>query len=204
MVPEISEFSYGFALTNEISGWKKLHVAPVFPSLLEEGKAGGGYDVKMDFPGVPLFLQFKRSEWMTRKNARQYGEILASGMRISVPFYRFALMETWKSAQHEMLCELDVLPNLVYYAAPRFHKVDEINDAWVSGAVSARSVFISPSDIGLLPDEDTHFIAYDHASAFMCSEAYEVELLSVRQLAKKSMNVSTKKFRCALLLRTHC
>lgn len=32
MKPEISEFSYGFALTNELVGWVALSAAPVFPS----------------------------------------------------------------------------------------------------------------------------------------------------------------------------
>jgi len=40
MTPEISEFSYGFALTNEIVGWANLKAPPIFPSLVEEGKVG--------------------------------------------------------------------------------------------------------------------------------------------------------------------
>jgi len=38
MTPEISEFSYGFALTNELVGWAPVAAAPLFPSLIEEGK----------------------------------------------------------------------------------------------------------------------------------------------------------------------
>ena len=55
MTPEISEFSYGFALTNEIVAWVPLKIARVFPSLIEEGKKGG-YDLMLDMPGVPLYL----------------------------------------------------------------------------------------------------------------------------------------------------
>lgn len=43
MKSDISEFSYGFALTNELVGWVNLRAAPDFPSLIEEGKPGGGY-----------------------------------------------------------------------------------------------------------------------------------------------------------------
>jgi len=53
----------------------KLSAAPIFPSLIEEGKAGGGYDVKLDWPFAPLYLQFKRSECMTRRSAREYRKI---------------------------------------------------------------------------------------------------------------------------------
>lgn len=38
LIPEISEFSYGSALTNELAGRMALSVAPVFSSLIEEGK----------------------------------------------------------------------------------------------------------------------------------------------------------------------
>ena len=48
MAPEIPEFSYGFALTNEIVGWNGVSTAPIFPSLIEEGWSGGGYDVLLD------------------------------------------------------------------------------------------------------------------------------------------------------------
>jgi hypothetical protein len=54
MTPEISEFSYGFALTNEIVGWAPVNAAPLFPSLIEEGRAGGGYDVALNLSGVAV------------------------------------------------------------------------------------------------------------------------------------------------------
>jgi len=86
MVPEISEFSYGFALTNELVGWGSLNSAPIFPSLIEEGKAGGGYDVYLDRSGFPLYLQFKRAECMFRKNARQVKQTKARAVQSP---YRF-------------------------------------------------------------------------------------------------------------------
>jgi len=61
MKPKISEFSYGYAFTENLVDWvgSLLAAAPVFPSLIEEGKANGGYDLKLQFGSVPLFLQFK-------------------------------------------------------------------------------------------------------------------------------------------------
>ena len=56
MEPEFSEFSYGYALTDELIHWNgtKLKAAPVFPSLYDEG-AGKGYDLKLDRQnGVPF------------------------------------------------------------------------------------------------------------------------------------------------------
>ncbi len=59
MKPEMSQFSYGFAFTNELITAPGVHVvaAPEFPSLQKEGKPGGGYDVKIPF-GSPRFVQY--------------------------------------------------------------------------------------------------------------------------------------------------
>lgn len=163
MVPDISEFSYGFALTNELVGWVALSAAPVFPSLIEEGKKGGGYDVKLDHPGAPLFLQFKRADCMIRASA---SEINNHGLPLSVPFYRFPITQRNKSFQHTSLVELDDGTNFVFYAAPRFHTINEINRAWRNGNVSARSIFVEPSAIGLIHDNDKHTVSYDSSYTF--------------------------------------
>lgn len=156
MIPEISEFSYGFALTNQLVSWSELIAAPIFPSLIEEGKEGGGYDVKLQFPGVPLYLQFKRAHCMTRRSA---SEISKHKARLAVPFYRFYITESGTSNQHSMLLELDDGVNQVFYAAPRFHKIREINAAWHANAVASQSIFLRPRVIGAL-DDKMHHVAY--------------------------------------------
>jgi hypothetical protein len=82
MRPCFSEFSYGFALTREICErlWGGFNAAPVFPSLVEEGDVG--HDVHLDFPGNPLFIQFKVSEYMVRHTAGEWEHFNA-------PYYRF-------------------------------------------------------------------------------------------------------------------
>jgi hypothetical protein len=184
VIPEISEFSYGFALTNELVGWLELFAAPIFPSLLEEGKAGGGYDVKLDSPGAPLYLQFKRSECMTRRSAREYRSIRDQGGRLRVPFYRFPITEAVKSDQHELLLALDTLPNHVFYAAPRFHQLSEINDAWRASAVASRSVFVSPSEIGSV-DDARHTVAFDRSYSWVCSDPRPLRALNSREVLEK-------------------
>ncbi|MDB6453908.1 hypothetical protein [Falsirhodobacter sp. 20TX0035] len=181
MKPEISEFSYGFALTNELVGWIALSTAPVFPSLIEEGKAGGGYDVKLDRPGVPLFLQFKRSHCMVTRAAREYRSVLATGGTLNVPYYRFPITEASTSDQHEMLLSLDDGSNLVFYAAPRFHQIHEINQAWSRTDIARRSLFVAPSTIGSLDDEQ-HHVAFDGANTWLCSEPRALEVLTSRGL----------------------
>jgi len=144
----ISEFSYGFALTNEIVGWQQLDTAPIFPSLIQEGQAGGGYDLHLDYPGLPVFLQFKRSDCMKGGNAREYQLI----QNLRRPYHRFEITDASTSEQHRMLIDLEDNTNIVLYAAPRFHTPEQFNQAWQHQTVSSRSIFVSPNEIGNLPN----------------------------------------------------
>lgn len=185
MTPEITEFSYGFALTNEIVGWAQVEAAPVFPSLIEEGKVGGGYDVKLDMPGVPLYLQFKRADCMLRRSAK---ELNVYNLPLFRPFYRFKITEYGRSDQHELLLALDDGSCFVFYAAPRFHEISEINNAWRDNLVATRSIFVAPSIIGPL-DAASHHVAYDEREAWLCSDPKRLEFLDsnnlIEQLLKK-------------------
>ena len=64
-----TEFSFGYALTeNVIRSSPTAPVgAPVFPNLIQEGVLG--YDIRINFPAAPLFLQFKLPEVMRRGTA---------------------------------------------------------------------------------------------------------------------------------------
>jgi hypothetical protein len=179
MTPDISEFSYGFALTHELLAQiGPLRAAPIFPSLIEEGRLGGGYDVKLDAPGLPLYLQFKRSDCMTRATARELSQF---NLPLALPFYRMKITERHRSAQHEMLLQLDDGINQVFYAAPRFHTITELNQAWNASAVSARSLFTRPQDIGPL-DYSSHHVAFDETQRFLCSKPKELRAFNQEQL----------------------
>ena len=150
---EYSEFSYGYALTDSLMrtilpGSSR---APVFPSLLAEGSAGGGYDVKIPAYPVPLFLQFKIPRVITRRSC-----LLPP--RYSCPYYRFPL-RTRTPDQHGLLLDLENKFPLVFYATPLFHTVIDLDAHYVRKAVHGHSMFIRPSAIGML-DDKTHHIAY--------------------------------------------
>jgi len=157
MNPDISEFSYGYALTDELIHWHgtPLTAAPVFPSLYQEGQAGGGYDVMLKRPGLPLFLQFKLAHCMVRANAQE-----AKAGIFATPFYRMHIRPARHSEQHEMLLDLENAGNDVYYSAPAFHKPEELNDAYLLHKVRLRSLWLRPSVIGPLPDDGYHHVAF--------------------------------------------
>ncbi len=173
MKPNISEFSYGYALTDELIHWHgtTITAAPVFPSLYKEGKKGGGYDLLLDRGGIPLFLQFKLADCMVRSNAREVQQ-----GHFACPFFRMHLRPSRHSNQHEMLLDLENQDNEVYYSAPAFHELDDLNDAYLNHQVRQRSIWIKPSVIGPLPDDRDHHVAFQvPGPVVVCSEPRKID-----------------------------
>ena len=77
------------------------------------------------------------------------------------PCYRMHLRSARSSRQHEMLLDLEETGQEVYYSAPMFHQPEELNDAFLQRSVRARSVWIRPTDIGLLPDDGDHHVSFE-------------------------------------------
>lgn len=169
MKPDISEFSYGYALTSEIvqSCAASLIGAPVFPSLVDEGSLG--YDLSLPILGNPIFLQFKLSDWMVLNTAK-------GADKVAVPHYRMHLRPLKHSKQHELLLQLESRGKRVFYAAPEFSRPEELNDVYHKKHVVQRTAFFRPSAIGTLPNRDDHFVCFAAGSTFgyLCSEPVQV------------------------------
>jgi hypothetical protein len=179
--PNISEFSYGSALTEDIIKWAgtPLTAAPLFPSLIQEGQSGGGFDLNLNFrSGSPLFLQFKISNYMKSQKANEF-------RYFNQPYYRFHLRSLKYSEQHELLIELESKGNFVFYAAPIFHEISELNKAYLARQVTQQTIFIQPSEIGHLPDTKEHSIVFDNnRNAYFCSEPMSIKALGGNELAE--------------------
>jgi hypothetical protein len=154
---QFSEFSYGYCLTEDliVGQGTPLTAAPVFPSLVEEGQPGVGYDVRFDKPGTPLFLQFKLVHQMVRGNANE-----AQKGHFHPPFYRMHLRRRLISDQHQSLLLLEQVGNDVFYVAPGFHTTNQLNTADAGRQVWDRSFRIKPSSIGPLPDDKAHHVTF--------------------------------------------
>jgi len=171
MKPDISEFSYGYAVTESLIWDTRLPVvgAPIFPSLIEEGRSGG-YDVGIQFHGLLLFLQFKLSHYMKKATAFE-----ASQRLIDVPFYRMHLRPARHSRQHAMLLDLEATGEIVLYVAPKFHLPSELNAAYLSRTMIQQSLFIRPSTIGPLPDDRDHHVSFrDGYPVYLRSELKKI------------------------------
>jgi hypothetical protein len=167
MRPIISEFSYGYSVTDELIHHHGLPIvaAPVFPSLFAEGRGGGGWDVKLQVPSLALFLQFKLSHKMVKGTASEY----ADGHISTLPFFRMHIWSRRTSKQQDLLMDLEDVGELVYYVAPQFFTDSEQNDAYLTHNVINRSRFFRPSLIGRLTDDSEHWIAFSDSSTWVCS-----------------------------------
>ncbi len=156
MNSEFSESSYAYALTSELIHWHgtPIQAAPVFPSTWEEGQPGMGYDVKLDRPGIPLLIQFKLSQCLLQRNAKEVVDKL-----LNVPYYRMHLMPAKRSLQHEMLLDHERAGNEVRYAAPMFYSQSDLDSNYRNHTLLAQSLWITPLSIGPLPSPEAHYVA---------------------------------------------
>ncbi len=148
-----------------------LHAAPVFPSLVSEGREGG-YDVHLGLPGNPLYLQFKIADHMIRASARHW-HLFGS------PFYRFQIRPSHHSQQHALLLGvMDQQPNaMVFYAASVMDSRTIFNRAFENQTVLDHSVFVDPHDIGDLDDSAHDVVFQPHSQVgYLCSDPRPVVL----------------------------
>ena len=184
---DYTEFSFGYAFTENLirSTSSGASNAPVFPNLRQEARAG--YDVHINLPGFPLYLQYKLPDLMVRNTAK---EIMRYNLPdLWPPYFRMCLMERNQSNQHEALIELEKsFPGSVYYVAPCMTNVDHFNDMYISANVHQSSVFFSPREIGPLPDDEKHVIVYRNGMSFawLCSEPREIYFLQFSTITKEA------------------
>ncbi len=91
-----------------------------------------------------------------------------------LPIFRMYLHRRNHSDQHQLLLDLESQGNAVAYAAPGFSEPDELNEAYSLDQTAERSIFVRPSAIGPLSDDDHHWIAFqaNPTLAFFCSEPH--------------------------------
>jgi hypothetical protein len=149
----LSEFSYGYSVIEAFAKrWQpKLTAAPILPSLKEEGAIGGGYDALLQRPGILMYLQFKKSQFIQTGNAKEVRQ-----NRMLVPLYRMYLLRRNKiSSQHQQLIKLETSPGqrVVRYVAPLFHTVFQLNQFYLSDQILQKSIFLRPSRFDVKEDD---------------------------------------------------
>lgn len=152
MKRKVSEFAYGFVLTHELVetlGYRRVG---------ELGAAvGSSRKPRTAKPapltGHPLFIQFKASDYLKRRNA---GESKLVGL----PYFRFAIHRRTQSQQQELLMALEKKGKLVFYATPKIHEAVNLNSAFFDKQIVAGSLFVPPGEIGELPDNENYRVVF--------------------------------------------
>jgi hypothetical protein len=183
-----SEFSYGFALTDNIMriGLPCTPTAPVFPSLIAEGSSGGGYDVQIPLHPVALFLQFKIPQVVRRRSLK-----MPTGF--TKPYLRMHL-RTKRPNQHRLLLDLEASGKVVAYATPDFWRTAELDAYFTAQEVHLRTRYFAPSDIGAL-DDKAHQVAYctGNPTAWLFSEPHKLAAKSDSEAFGGRISVAVRK-----------
>lgn len=170
MQADFSEFSYGYASIHEaeahLSRIFKQAGAPKLPSLIEEKDLG--WDVRLSYVEFAVFLQFKRSDWVSRRHPDSPTWAAMNGKH-----YRFSI--DTDGHQHRALVELqdELASNAdsaeVFYVAPLFHTQADFDSNYSGGRVLAQSLLIPPRDIGVA-DGKHHVSSTPNGSVLVLSD----------------------------------
>jgi hypothetical protein len=181
-----TEFSFGYAFTENLIRASRTGAvgAPVFPNLVQEAQAG--FDVRIDLPACPVFFQYKLPELMVSRRAKEVSTYHLVG--IWPKFFRMPLMQRNLSNQHRILINLErQYPGAVHYATPMMETAQDFNGAYNNASVHQSSALFSPGDIGALPDDNPHSVAYRTGLSYgwFCSDPREIPMLVFDGLQQK-------------------
>lgn len=169
--PEFSEFTFGYAFTeNFTNGWigGDVRSVPIFPSLIQEGRLAGGYDVEIPTRAEPILFQFKIPQIVRRRS-----QFLPPNY--STPYYRMHLEPGAKSTQHRALLQHARRGRSVFYVSPCFDRLDILDNRYRVRAVPNECIYFRPNEIGVL-DDRPHFVAYqtNHGAVWLFSTPKEI------------------------------
>lgn len=170
MKRKVSEFAYGFVLTHELvgaHGWLRV----------SDGESPARRGVRQTkrtrnepSRGFPIFIQFKASDYLKRRNA---GESKLVGL----PYFRFTIHRKTQSQQQELLMGLERKGQLVFYATPKIHEAVNLNSAFFDRQIVDGSLFVPPGEIGELPDNENYRVVYSgrHERVYLCPGGRELK-----------------------------
>ena len=180
-----TEFSYGYAFTENLI--RSMPVtplgAPIFPNLVQEAQAG--FDVRINLPGLPLFFQYKLPELMLRNSAFEISKHNLAG--IAVPFFRMKLMRrdllTAAPAAYGTGEEVSARCTLCHACAGQRRGLQ--SGLQHHQRAPTIGIFLS-NDIGRLPDDAGHSVAYRNGSkfAYLCSEPKRINVKTYEHLSE--------------------
>lgn len=173
----LSEFSYGYGVTREVErllAGVGVRTVPFLPNLVQEKAVG--FDVGFQSRGVPLLLQFKLGQSLSRFVRSDASHPSPTLQR---PFFRFLVDTAEMDGQYEALLKAQMDGAEVYYVAPRFADWPHYVRLFETEAVLEHSVMVTPREIrdALVAKgsaDGQHRIVYDGMAVHVCSKPEEI------------------------------
>lgn len=172
-----SEFAFVYAHVRELE-WKYGWSTPYFPTTREEGRLG--YDLRMDGPVHPVFLQYKVSQGLQNPRSTEW-------KAFEEPYYRFKIYPELRSKQHNLLRALsEKVGDTVFYCVPGFVEEKALYDCREHGHIVENSAFISCYNIPKIEGNDKHCICYSRNldRAFMYSDPVRLKIYKIQDIEK--------------------
>jgi len=185
MQERLSEFSYGYGLTQEFQQAiqaEGLSAVPFFPNLQHEAELG--FDVGFNLPGKPLLLQFKLGQAMRRFHGQPRPAFLATR------HWRYKIDTAEPGGQYQLLLAAELGGAKVYYAAPKFHDWLDYYEAFEERTLIRDSLFVRPRRIDDLMTthgvaHGLHKITYDRGNAYLCSNPLAIKPTRGKDIAPR-------------------
>lgn len=168
--PDFSEFTFGYAVTRTFENMFGGRVAvPTFPTQNEE--ADEGYDVSFLSHGFPVFIQYKRSSVIGRRDCKEL-RLPHISRYLTTPFYRMSLHRKNNFHQHFLLRDLERRRRGgVYYCTSAVRNKDALDEYYREDEVLDACQFFRPREIHLPNTNEDHFVSFQErrALAFLFS-----------------------------------
>src|SRR5207244_4374522 len=92
-------------------------------------------------------------------------------------------LRTRRPNQHQLLLDLEAGGNQVYYVAPSFYLISELNAYYSGRCVLAESAVVSPGALGAYPEGEPHHFSFRHARDGTGYKFSEPEAFRLRSFA---------------------
>jgi hypothetical protein len=170
----ISEFTFEFSFLYEqtFRNWGNLVTYPLLPNLIDEKNVG--WDAMLHTKGAKYYYQFKRSELLSRSNAKH----ISNGPYGS-SYFRINLHKGDCNMQHRLLWEWAQKSgnSKTYYVAPEITSQSEFKASFLNHTVVDHSRLIPLINCRNYDPDDRrqHYITYQHnvAGFLQFSESYK-------------------------------
>lgn len=161
MRPEFSERQFEFCFNSEFIRKNSGAIVgmPFIPSQRIEELLGYDIQIRLQNTGVQysLFLQHKISHFVTHR--RGSNSLIYD--HYGGPYLYFYLNKTRNYQQHNLLFELSLSEEFVFYSAPVFAHREIMTQHFINSTITDSSLFLIPTSIGYISDSNTHKVSYN-------------------------------------------